>query len=41
MLKLILDMHREHDLIKLALTAIIACSLAYIALMLLFALSIL
>jgi hypothetical protein len=41
MLNRIIELHREHDLIKLALTAIIACSLAYIALMLLFALSIL
>jgi hypothetical protein len=41
MLNRILELHREHDLIKLALTAIIACSLTYIVLMLFLALSIL
>ena len=41
MLKDLRELHRKHDLIQLAFTAIIACSLSYIALMLVVALAIL
>lgn len=41
MLKHLIEMHREHDLITLFFKAVIFCSLSYIVLMLLLALSIL
>ena len=41
MLKHLIELHREHDLIALSFKAVIVCSLSYIVLMLLLALSIL
>jgi hypothetical protein len=41
MLKDLRELHRKHDLLELLFKAIIACSVTYVALMLLLALSIL